>query len=105
MYGGVAAETFYTSRENTGNKEAAGRVRQLKRRQASGICGPCRSYSHPISRSLKEAWHKSLEKRGQGITDARNQDFSAARVGDTEEISGKGLITEVDGLRIGAGNL
>ena len=56
--------------------------------------------SHPISRSLKEAWHKSLEKRGQGITDARNQDFSAARVGDTEEISGKGVITEVDGQKV-----
>jgi len=55
--------------------------------------------SHPISRSLKEAWHKRLEESGQTIAD------TAARVGDTEEISGKGVITEVDGSRIGAGNL
>ena len=55
--------------------------------------------SHPISRSLKEAWHKRLEESGQEIAD------TAARVGDTEEISGKGVITEVDGCRIGAGNL
>ena len=109
MYGGVAAETLYTSRENIENKEAAATESGKASEAADRLleyAALAESYSsHPISRSLKEAWHKSLEKRGQGITDARNQDFSAARVGDTEEISGKGLITEVDGLRIGAGNL
>ena len=48
--------------------------------------------SHPISRSLKEAYGERLAAQ-------------AARVGDAEEISGKGVITEVDGRRIGAGNL
>ena len=109
MYGGVAVETLYTSRENIENKEAAATESGKASEAADRLleyAALAESYSsHPISRSLKEAWHKSLEKRGQGITDARNQDFSAARVGDTEEISGKGLITEVDGLRIGAGNL
>ena len=71
--------------------------------------------SHPISRSLKEAYEnraaaldkgltgKDPENKGAGLTAACGK--SASRVGDTEEISGKGVITEVDGLRIGAGNL
>ena len=61
--------------------------------------------SHPISRSLKEAWQESLQKSGQEIANDQSPDLYAARVGDTEEISGKGVITEVDGRRIGAGNL
>ena len=61
--------------------------------------------SHPISRSLKEAWQESLQKSGQKTANAQSPDLFAARVGDTEEISGKGVITEVDGRRIGAGNL
>ena len=84
--------------------------------------------SHPISRSLKEAWHRNMEKGkgGQESADApvlptektpgmsggessgwdlERQKTDSSRVGDTEEISGKGVITEVDGLRIGAGNL
>ena len=71
--------------------------------------------SHPISRSLKEAYEnraaaldkgltgKAPENKAAGLTAACGK--SASRVGDTEEISGKGVITEVDGLRIGAGNL
>jgi Cd2+/Zn2+-exporting ATPase len=61
--------------------------------------------SHPISRSLKEAWQESLQKSGQKTANAQSPDLFAVRVGDTEEISGKGVITEVDGRRIGAGNL
>ena len=61
--------------------------------------------SHPISRSLKEAWQESLQKSGQETANVQSPDLFAARVGDTEEISGKGVITEVDGRRIGAGNL
>ena len=77
---------------NSSADEAAGRLLEY--------AALAESYSsHPISRSLKEAWHKRLEESGQTIAD------TAARVGDTEEISGKGVITEVDGSRIGAGNL
>ncbi len=71
--------------------------------------------SHPISRSLKEAYENRAAALDKGLTgkDPENKGAgpaaafgkSASRVGDTEEISGKGVITEVDGLRIGAGNL
>ena len=71
--------------------------------------------SHPISRSLKEAYENRAAALDKGLTgkDPENKGTgpaaafgkSAFRVGDTEEISGKGVITEVDGLRIGAGNL
>ena len=71
--------------------------------------------SHPISRSLKEAYENRAAALDKGLTgkDPENKSAgpaaafgkSASRVGDTEEISGKGVITEVDGLRIGAGNL
>ena len=70
--------------------------------------------SHPISRSLKEAYENRAAALDKGLTgkDPENKGTgpaaafgkSAFRVGDTEEISGKGVITEVDGLRIGAGN-
>ena len=48
------------------------------------------SYSdHPISRSLKEAYGKELDK---------------SRVQSAEEISGRGVIATVDGRRVCAGN-
>lgn len=48
------------------------------------------SYSdHPISRSLKEAYHKELD---------------TSRVTDVEEISGHGVRAKVDGLLVCAGN-
>lgn len=48
--------------------------------------------NHPIAKSLKEAYLKAGEK------------LDGARVGETEEIGGHGLITRVDGQRIAAGN-
>ncbi len=48
------------------------------------------SYSdHPISRSLKEAWGKALD---------------TARVGQVEELSGRGVRAQVDGKEVLAGN-
>ena len=48
------------------------------------------SYSdHPISRSLKEAWGKALD---------------TARVGQVEELSGRGVRAQVDGKTVCAGN-
>ncbi len=48
------------------------------------------SYSdHPISRSLKEAWGKALD---------------TARVGQVEELSGRGVHAQVDGKEVWAGN-
>ena len=107
MCGGAAAEALYASRENTENKAAAAVIADVTDDFADAAADRLLEYaalaesysSHPISRSLKEAWHKSLEKRGQESAE------DPARVGDTEEISGKGVITEVDGRRIGAGNL
>ena len=71
--------------------------------------------SHPISRSLKEAYENRAAALDKGLTGKAPENKaagpvadcgkSASRVGDTEEISGKGVITEVDCLRIGAGNL
>ena len=48
------------------------------------------SYSdHPISRSLKEAW---------------GQELDASRVGEVEELSGRGVQAQVDGKTVCAGN-
>lgn len=48
------------------------------------------SYSdHPISRSLKEAW---------------GQELDASRVGEVEELSGRGVRAQVDGRTVCAGN-
>ena len=48
------------------------------------------SYSdHPISRSLKEAWGKALD---------------TARVGQVEELSGRGVRAQVDGKEVWVGN-
>lgn len=48
------------------------------------------SYSdHPISRSLKEAW---------------GQELDASRVGEVEELSGRGVRARVDGKTVCAGN-
>ena len=48
------------------------------------------SYSdHPISRSLKEAWGKALD---------------TTRVGQVEELSGRGVRAQVDGKEVWAGN-
>ena len=48
------------------------------------------SYSdHPISRSLKEAWGKALD---------------TARVGQVEELSGRGVRAQVDGKEVWAGH-
>ena len=46
--------------------------------------------SHPISRSLKEAYKKPLV---------------SARIGKSREISGKGVITQLDGQPVAVGNL
>ena len=45
--------------------------------------------SHPISRSLKEAYRKPL---------------MSVRIGKSEERSGRGVITELDGQRVAVGN-
>lgn len=49
--------------------------------------------SHPIAKSLKEAY---LQEASGGL--------DMSRVGGTEEISGRGLITQVDGHKVAAGN-
>ncbi len=45
--------------------------------------------SHPISRSLKEAYGKEIDR---------------SRVTDVEEIGGNGVLAKVDGVRVAAGN-
>ncbi len=53
------------------------------------------SYSnHPISRSLKEAYHKKTERQ-----------IDASRVTNVEEISGHGVSAVVDGRNVSAGNV
>lgn len=70
------------------------------------------SYSnHPIAKSLKEAYSEFLNTEVDvaqlgnsecvGVLDVQ---FDMNRVGETEEISGHGLITQVDGQSIAAGN-
>lgn len=66
---------------------------------------------HPIAKSLKEAyselWHSGVDATQSEnsecvrVTDAQ---FDMSRIGETEEISGHGLITLVDNKRIAAGN-
>ena len=65
------------------------------------------SYSnHPIAKSLKEAYLKTCVakmERTVSVEEAIScQDMT--RVGETEEISGHGLITQVDGRKVAAGN-
>ena len=101
MADGSAAAALWTASENA--EDAAAQAENSspvpsKDMQAAAdrlleYAALAESYSsHPISRSLKEAYGERLAAQ-------------AARVGDAEEISGKGVITEVDGRRIGAGNL
>lgn len=70
------------------------------------------SYSnHPIAKSLKEAYSEFLNTEVDvaqlgnsecvGVLDVQ---FDMNRVGETEEISGHGLITQLDGQSIAAGN-
>lgn len=62
--------------------------------------------NHPISKSLKDAY-----LRNKGISEHSGQETSPAdsalapRLGSSEEVSGEGVITEVDGKRVAAGNL
>ena len=62
--------------------------------------------NHPISKSLKDAY-----LRNKGISEHSGQEDSPAdsalapRLGSSEEVSGEGVITEVDGKRVAAGNL
>ena len=59
--------------------------------------------NHPISRSLREAYVKNV---GADQENASAGDTALApRLGSSEEISGEGVITEVDGRRVAAGNL
>ncbi|MDO5133156.1 MAG: HAD-IC family P-type ATPase [Eubacteriales bacterium] len=53
--------------------------------------------NHPISRSLREAYLQSLKIRG-GFE-------NPSRIGEVEEIRGKGVIAEVDGRRVTVGSL
>lgn len=62
--------------------------------------------NHPISKSLKDAY-----LRNKGISEHSGQETSPAdsalapRLGSSKEVSGEGVITEVDGKRVAAGNL
>ena len=59
--------------------------------------------NHPISRSLREAYVKNV---GTDQENASAGDTALApRLGSSEEISGEGVITEVDGRRVAVGNL
>ena len=59
--------------------------------------------NHPISRSLRDAYLKNIGSDQQTV-DAGDT-ILAPRLGSSEEISGEGVITEVDGRRVAAGNL
>ena len=65
------------------------------------------SYSnHPIAKSLKEAYIKTCvakTERTASVEEASSC-LDMTRVGETEEISGHGLITQVDGRKVAAGN-
>ena len=70
------------SAEEAGENEAADRL--LK------YAALAEMYSrHPISRSLKEAYRKPL---------------MSVRIGKSEEIGGRGVVTELDGQRVAVGN-
>ena len=62
----------------------------VSQQQLLELAALAESYSdHPISRSLKEAWGKALD---------------TARVGQVEELSGRGVRAQVDGKEVWAGN-
>ena len=64
---------------------------QTDERELLGLAALAESYSdHPISRSLKEAWGREIERE---------------RLSGAEEIPGQGVIAVVDGKRVAAGNL
>ena len=62
----------------------------VSQQQLLELAALAESYSdHPISRSLKEAWGKALD---------------TARVGQVEELSGRGVRAQVDGKEVWVGN-
>ena len=70
---------------NEGDKDEEARERLLKYAALAEI------YSkHPVSQSLKQAYRKPL---------------MSVRIGKSEEISGKGVVTELDGCPVAAGNM
>ena len=90
----------YENRAAALDKGLTGKAPENK---AAGLTAACGKAPENKEAALTAAPEKNLEKGGSGP--AADCGKSASRVGDTEEISGKGVITEVDGLRIGAGNL
>jgi Cd2+/Zn2+-exporting ATPase len=62
------------------------------------------SYStHPISKSLQKAYKDSAQISESGNTESQNA-ADKSRVTDVEEISGHGVIADVDGKKVAAGN-
>lgn len=59
--------------------------------------------NHPISRSLRDAYLKNIGADQENAS--ADGAILAPRLGSSEEISGEGVITEVDGRRVAAGNL
>lgn len=113
----VPAETFLRKEENPAtdvpvpenNPEEA-------KRTLLAYAAYAESYSnHPIAKSLREAcenWHMKTAQTGEREQEslqassgeqARWQ-LDKSRVGETEEISGHGVITQVDGKNVAAGN-
>ena len=65
--------------------------------------------THPIARSIQKAWLESANFRDDGEPAERNQEIEERRldkerVTNVKEIGGNGIVAEVDGRQVAAGN-
>ncbi len=60
--------------------------------------------AHPIAKSLREAYTKSISITHVQDANSTAVDLNMRRVGETREISGCGLITQVDNQNVAVGN-
>lgn len=100
------SQTANQSANQSGNLPASRSVEQAADRLLEYAALAEHFSNHPISKSLKDAY-----LRNKGISEHSGQETSPAdsalapRLGSSEEVSGEGVITEVDGKRVAAGNL
>ena len=101
-----ASQSGNQSANQSGNLPASRSVEQAADRLLEYAALAEHFSNHPISKSLKDAY-----LRNKGISEHSGQETSPAdsalspRLGSSEEVSGEGVITEVDGKRVAAGNL
>lgn len=84
------AEIYSVAEDGAENGRNDGKDRSEKQSAVLEMAALAESYSdHPISRSIRDAWGKELDK---------------SRVSDVKEISGHGMKVKIDGKTVLAGN-